>query len=131
MSISAPTPDASSMCRRSEAIPSEISIIACTPSHPASAIPCDRSTHRDAKEVKALVNRLSRIEGQIRGIRKMVDEDAYCYDVLMQSAAVLSALKSFNRELLRSHMDHCVVRDIREGKPEVMDELMTILEKLM
>ena len=53
------------------------------------------------------------------------------YDVLMQSAAVLSALKSFNRELLRSHMDHCVVRDIRAGKPEVMDELMTILEKLM
>ena len=71
------------------------------------------------------------MEGQPRRIRRMIDADAYCYDVLMQSAAVLSALKSFNRELLRSHMDHCVVRDIRDGKPEVMDELMTILEKLM
>ena len=92
---------------------------------------CARHTERSDEQKKKLANRLSRMEGQLRGIRKMVDEDAYCYDVLMQSAAVLSALKSFNRELLRSHMDHCVVRDIRAEKPGVTDELMTILEKLM
>ena len=67
---------------------------------------CARHTERSDEQKKKLANRLSRMEGQLRGIRKMVDEDAYCYDVLMQSAAVLSALKSFNRELLRSHMDH-------------------------
>ena len=92
---------------------------------------CARHTERSDEQKKKLANRLSRMEGQLRGIRKMIDEDAYCYDVLMQSAAVLSALKSFNRELLRSHMYHCVVRDIRAEKPGVTDELMTILEKLM
>ena len=61
----------------------------------------------------------------------MVDEDAYCNDVLVQSAAALAALRAFNRELLRSHLNHCVVRDIREGRPEVVEELMGTLEKLM
>ena len=90
-----------------------------------------KSTARSEDQKRKLSNRLSRIEGQIRGLRKMVDEDAYCNDVLIQSAAALAALKAFNRELLRSHMNHCVVRDIQEGKSEVVDELMQTLEKLM
>ena len=90
-----------------------------------------RRTERSDEQKKKLANRLSRIEGQIRGIRKMVDEDAYCNDVLVQSAAALAALRAFNRELLRSHLNHCVVRDIREGRPEVVEELMGTLEKLM
>ena len=92
---------------------------------------CGRRTERSDEQKKKLANRLSRIEGQIRGIRKMVDEDAYCNDVLVQSAAALAALRAFNRELLRSHLNHCVVRDIREGRPEVVEELMGTLEKLM
>ena len=92
---------------------------------------CAEHTVRDEDQKRRLANRLSRIEGQIRGLRKMIDEDAYCNDVLMQSAAALSALKSFNRELLRSHMEHCVIRDIRAGKDQVVDELMETLERLM
>ena len=92
---------------------------------------CGRRTERSDEQKKKLANRLSRIEGQIRGIRKMVDENAYCNDVLVQSAAALAALRAFNRELLRSHLNHCVVRDIREGRPEVVEELMGTLEKLM
>ena len=90
-----------------------------------------RHTSRSEDHKHRLANRLSRIEGQVRGLRKMLDEDAYCNDILIQSAAVLSALKSFNRELLRSHMNHCVVRDIREGRDQVVDELMETLERLM
>ena len=90
-----------------------------------------RLTKRSEEQKRKLSNRLSRIQGQIRGLQKMIDEDAYCNDVLMQSAAALSALKSFNRELLRSHMEHCVVRDIREGREDTVDELMTTLERLM
>ena len=90
-----------------------------------------RHTSRSEDQKRSLANRLSRIEGQVRGLRKMLDEDAYCNDILIQSAAVLSALKSFNRELLRSHMNHCVVRDIREGRDQVVDELMETLERLM
>ena len=92
---------------------------------------CDRHTERSEEQKRKLDNRLSRIEGQIRGIRRMIAEDAYCNDVLIQSAAALAALKAVNRELLRNHLNHCVVRDIREGRPEVVDELMTTLEKLI
>ena len=90
-----------------------------------------RHTERSEEQKKKLMNRLNRIEGQVRGLKNMVAEDAYCNDVLTQSAAALSALKSFNRELLQAHMEHCVTRDIREGKPEVIDELMDTLKKLM
>ena len=90
-----------------------------------------RRTERSEEQKRKLVNRLNRIEGQVRGLRKMIEEDAYCNDVLTQSAAALSALKSFNRELLQAHLEHCVTRDIREGKPEVIDELMDTLKKLM
>ena len=74
---------------------------------------------------------LRRIEGQVRGLQSMLEQDAYCNDILVQSAAVSAALNSFNRELLENHIRHCVARDIREGKDEVIDELMGTLKKLM
>jgi DNA-binding FrmR family transcriptional regulator len=90
-----------------------------------------KKTERAEKDKKKLVNRLSRIEGQIRGIKKMIENDAYCNDVLIQSAAVGAAINAFNRELLSNHIHSCVVRDIREGKDEVVDELMLTLQKLI
>ena len=92
---------------------------------------CAKHKHRTEKEYKSLVNRLNRIEGQIRGIKGMLEKDAYCNDILIQSAAVSAAMNAFNRELLSSHIHSCVVRDIREGKDEVVDELMATLQKLM
>ena len=92
---------------------------------------CGRKKQRQEKEYKDLVNRLSRIEGQVRGIKRMVEEDAYCTDILMQVSAVNAALNSFNKVLLENHMKTCVVRDIKEGKEETVDELMKILQKLM
>ncbi len=80
---------------------------------------------------KALLNRLRRIEGQVRGIQTMLEQDAYCNDVLIQSAAVNAAMNAFNRELLASHIRGCVVRDIRAGQDEVIDELVATLQKLM
>ena len=93
--------------------------------------PACRTTHRDEAQKKKLLNRLSRIEGQVRGVRKMIEEDAYCNDVLTQSAAIAAAVNAFNRELLHAHVHSCVVRDIREGNDGVVDELMTTLERLM
>lgn len=90
-----------------------------------------KKTERAEKDKKKLENRLSRIEGQIRGIKKMIENDAYCNDVLIQSAAVGAAINAFNRELLSNHIHSCVVRDIREGKNEVVDELMVTLQKLI
>ena len=90
-----------------------------------------RTTHRTQEERKSLVHRLSRIEGQIRGIKGMLEKDAYCADILTQSAAVSAAMNSFNRELLSSHIHSCVVRDIRAGDDAVADELTELLKKLM
>ncbi len=90
-----------------------------------------KKTQRSEADRKKLVNRLSRIEGQIRGIKGMLEQDAYCNDILIQSAAVSAAMNAFNRELLSEHIHSCVVRDIREGKEEVIDELMMTLQKLM
>ena len=84
-----------------------------------------RSARRSAR------HRLNRIEGQIRGIRGMVENDAYCPDILVQSAAAGAALNAFNKELLASHIRTCVVEDIRGGKDEVIDELVATLQKLM
>ena len=90
-----------------------------------------KTTLRTEEERRALLNRLSRIEGQIRGIRGMVESDAYCADILVQSAAAGAAVNAFNRALLASHMHGCVARDIRDGKDEVIDELLSTLQKLM
>lgn len=90
-----------------------------------------RKKERTPEEYKRLIHRLNRIEGQIRGIRGMVENDAYCPDILVQSAAAGAALNAFNKELLASHIRTCVVEDIRDGKDEVIDELVATLQKLM
>lgn len=92
---------------------------------------CYKTKKRDDEEYKRLINRLSRIEGQIRGIKGMVEKDAYCPDILIQVSAVNSALNSFNKELLASHIKTCVANDIRNGKDETIDELVLTLQKLM
>ena len=92
---------------------------------------CGKTTARSDEKRKKLIHRLNRMEGQIRGIRGMVEKDAYCADILIQSAAVNAAVNAFNKELLDSHIRGCVVRDIRDGKDEVIDELVATLQKLM
>lgn len=87
--------------------------------------------HRDEKEYKDLTNRLSRIEGQVRGVRRMVEGDAYCVDILTQVSAITAALNSFNKVLLANHIRTCVADDIRAGKDEAIDELVATLQKLM
>ena len=92
---------------------------------------CNRKKERTEKEYKALINRLNRIEGQIRGIRGMVEKDAYCIDILTQVAAVNAALSGFSKELLSNHIKTCVMNDIKEGNEESIDELLEVLKKLM
>lgn len=86
---------------------------------------------RPNKEYRDMLNRLSRIEGQVRGIKRMVEEDVYCTDILVQVAAINAALNSFNKVLLANHIRTCVAQDIREGKEETIDELVKTLQKLM
>lgn len=92
---------------------------------------CGKVTLRSGEEKRRLIHRLNRIEGQIRGIRGMIEKDAYCTDVLTQSAAVNAAVNAFSRELIAAHIRGCVARDIRAGRDEVIDELVATLEKLM
>ena len=92
---------------------------------------CNKTKERSEKEYKDLLNRLSRIEGQIRGIKKMVENDAYCTDILVQVSAANAALNSFNKVLLSNHIRTCVAEDFREGKEETIDELVSVLQKLM
>ena len=92
---------------------------------------CCKSTQRSEEDMKKLIHRLNRIEGQIRGIKHMVESDAYCADILIQSSAVSAAMNAFNRELLNHHLHHCVIRDIQQGNEEVVDELSDLLQKLM
>ena len=90
-----------------------------------------RTKERSEKEYKDLIHRLNLIEGQIRGIKCMVEKDVYCPDILVQVAAVNAALNSFNKVLLANHIRTCVTRDIQDGKDEAVDELVTVLQKLM
>lgn len=90
-----------------------------------------RHKKRTPAEQKALLARLKRVEGQIRGIERMVENDAYCPDILIQVSAATSALNSFNKVLLQCHIRGCVAQDIREGNDEVIDELCGVLQKLM
>ena len=93
---------------------------------------CSHKTkERSAEEYKKLIHRLNRIEGQIRGIRSMVEKDAYCTDILVQSAAVTAAMNAFNKELLANHIRSCVVHELQAGNEEVVDELVATLQKLM
>ena len=90
-----------------------------------------KKKERSLQEYKDLIHRLNRIEGQVRGIKGMVERDAYCTDILVQVAAVNAALNSFNRRLLENHIKTCVINDINEGKEETVEELLTTLQKLM
>ncbi len=92
---------------------------------------CEKTTERTEEERKKLLNRLNRIEGQVRGLKGMIERDAYCADILTQSAAVSAALNGFERDLLSRHMHSCVVRDIKAGKEDVIDELLVLIGKLM
>ena len=92
---------------------------------------CQRTKERSEEEYKSLIHRLNRIEGQIRGIRSMVEKSAYCPDILNQAAAANAALNAFCRELLNQHIRTCVARDLREGKEETVDELVATLQKMM
>ena len=90
-----------------------------------------KSKERSEKEYKDLLNRLSRIEGQVRGVKAMLEKDAYCTDIITQVSAINSALNSFNKVLLANHIKTCVTQDIKDGKEETVDELVAILQKLM
>ena len=91
----------------------------------------EKKTYRSEEEKKKLITRLNRIEGQIRGIKKMIEDDAYCIDILTQCSAAQSAFSSFSRELLSTHISGCFVRGIKEGDDKVVEELTSVLEKLV
>lgn len=92
---------------------------------------CAKQKKRDEGEYKTLMNRLNRIEGQVRGIKKMLDNDAYCTDILIQVSAINAALNAFNKELLSNHIHTCVAENIKKGNDEIIDELVATLQKLM
>ena len=92
---------------------------------------CHKTKERSTKEFKDLLNRLNRVEGQIRGIKRMLEENAYCTDILVQVSAANAALNSFNKVLLAEHIRNCVAEDIRNGKEDTIDELVVTLQKLM
>lgn len=96
-----------------------------------TACDCSKKKKRSDEEYTKLINRLNRIEGQIRGVKKMVENDAYCVDILRQSSAACAAINSFNKELLAEHVRTCVAENIREGNDEVIDELIHTFHKLM
>ena len=91
----------------------------------------EKKKFRSESEYKSLINRLNRIEGQVRGVRGMIENDAYCIDVLTQVAAIGSALRSFSEELLENHIKNCVVSDIKKGNDEVVDELLKTLGRFL
>ena len=97
----------------------------------AQVCDCCKTRRRSEEELKRLTHRLSRIEGQVRGLREMLQRDAYCPDILVQVSAVTSALNSFSKELLSSHIRTCVADGIRRGDEEVIDELVCVLQKMM
>ena len=92
---------------------------------------CCQKKVRNEKEIKDLMNRLNRIEGQIRGIKRMLEEDAYCIDIINQVSAANCALNSFTKVILANHIKSCVAEDVKEGSEEKLDELVKTLQKLM
>ena len=93
--------------------------------------PCHKEKHRSEEEVRALQNRLSRIEGQVRGIRGMIDRDAYCTDILTQISATTAALNALSRELLDAHIRTCVAEDVRAGREDTVEELVALLQGML
>lgn len=93
---------------------------------------CSHKTKQRSQDAyQVLINRLNRIEGQVRGVKNMVQNDAYCTDILTQVSAIIAALNAFNRELLSQHIQSCVVEDIRAGKEDTVTELIDTLRKIM
>ncbi|MCR4709393.1 MAG: metal-sensing transcriptional repressor [Clostridiales bacterium] len=92
---------------------------------------CCRTKERSDKEFKDLMNRLKRIEGQVKGVQRMLEENAYCPDIMVQVAAINSALNSFNKVLLAEHLKTCVVDDIKAGREDTIEELTETLKKVM
>ena len=92
---------------------------------------CPRCKKREEEELRPLLNRLSRVEGQLRGIRRMLEEDAYCVDVMLQVTAASRALSAMSRELLKTHIKTCVVKDVLDGKTETADELAETVERML
>ncbi|MCI8598078.1 MAG: metal-sensing transcriptional repressor [Lachnospiraceae bacterium] len=92
---------------------------------------CVKKKHRDSEEYKSLIHRLNRVEGQVRGVRSMVEEERYCIDILTQVSAIQSALNAFSKELLSNHIKTCVVEDIQKGDETVVDELCDAIKRLM
>lgn len=90
-----------------------------------------KHTQRDNKEIQSMIKRLSRIEGQVRGVKKMLEDDRYCVDILTQVASIQAALNGFNKQLLANHIKSCVCDDIRAGNDSAVDELCELLKKLM
>ena len=91
----------------------------------------NKTKHRTEEEYKGLINRLKRVEGQVRGVEKMVEKDSYCVDILTQVSAIQAALNAFNKELLGNHIRTCVAEGIRAGDDEIVNELVKTLQKLM
>ena len=92
---------------------------------------CERTKSRTKDEIKQLLNRLNRIEGQVRGVKGMVEKNAYCPDIMVQVSAINAALHSFNKELLATHIKTCVADGVKNGDDEKIDELVALLQKLM
>lgn len=92
---------------------------------------CHKTKKRDSDELQKLNNRLKRVEGQVRGVQRMLEEDAYCTDILTQVSAIQSALHAFNQELLVNHINTCVIEDIKNGNDEVVTDLVKTIKKLM
>lgn len=111
--------------------PSSAEVDTGTDPHPGCACHTDRKKHRSAAEERDLITRLNRIEGQIRGIKKMLEADAYCPDVLTQVAAARCAMNSFSKVLLASHIRSCVVEDLEAGREETIEELVDTVQKLL
>ena len=105
--------------------------VSTAPQDTAASDCCCRHKHREQPELTSLLRRLSRIEGQVRGVRGMVEKDAYCTDILIQVSAIQSALNAFSRELMANHIRTCVVQDIQAGKLEVVDDLVSTIQKMM
>lgn len=92
---------------------------------------CERTKNRTEDEIKQLLNRLNRIEGQVRGVKGMVEKNAYCPDIMVQVSAINAALHSFNKELLATHIKTCVADGVKNGDDKKIDELVALLQKLM
>lgn len=91
---------------------------------------CTRQKHRDEEEKKKLTRRLSIIEGQVRGIKQMIEDDRYCDDILIQITAITNSLKNLGTEMLKSHLSTCVIKDIQDGRLEVIDDVIELFKRM-